>query len=210
MEGEDKMTDERYVYNLDIKDRKRTASGARAKKGGSKSRRCPLPSDTLTKAQRQKLNGSVESIKLNMPMDYARLKELTPQLRFLYLDHLVSVYKARRVDLCSMLGISNGTFWKLQQALPGRLIFKGQPKKSAPEWEAFMAVGYQNATTPQILPTAPHEAATAQEPSSVVSTPAVLSGSVTVRCTASHVLDALLRLIDDPSREYTFTVSFEN
>lgn len=50
---------------------------------------------------------------------------------------------------------------------------------------------------------------TAQEPPTVVSTPSVLAGSVTVRCTASHVLDALLRLIDDPEREYTFTVSFE-
>ena len=49
------MTDERYVYTSDVRDRKRTASGSRAKKGGSRSRRCPLPSDTLTKAQRQKI-----------------------------------------------------------------------------------------------------------------------------------------------------------
>lgn len=142
------MTDERYVYNTDIQDRKRTASGALAKKGGSRSRRCPLPSDTLTKAQRQKLNGSVESIKLNQPMSWARLRELTPTLQLLYLDHLVNEHKARRVDLCSMLGVATCTFWKLQQALPGKLVFKGQPKKPAPEWEAFMAVGYQNATTP--------------------------------------------------------------
>ena len=202
------MTDERYVYNSDIQERKRTASGARAKKGGSKSRRCPLPSDTLTKAQKRALNSSVESIKLNQPMSWERLRELTPTLQLLYLDHLVHVHKARRVDLCSMLGVATCTFWKLQKALPGRLVFKGQPKKPAPEWERFMAAGYQDAPPP-ILPTAPQEAVTAQEPSSVVSTPSVLAGSVTVRCTASHVVDALLRLIDDPECEYTFTVSFE-
>lgn len=204
------MTDERYVYNSDIQDRKRTASGARAKKGGSRSRRCPLPSDNLTKAQKRALNSSVESIKLNQPMSWARLRELTPTLQLLYLDHLVNEHKARRVDLLSMLGIVTGTFYKLQKALTGRLVFKGQPKKPAPEWERFMAAGYQEAPTPPILPTAPQEAVTVPEPSSVVSTPAVLAGSVTARCTASAVLDVLLRLIDDPSREYTFTVSFES
>lgn len=142
------MTDERYVYKSDIQDRKRTASGARAKKGGSRSCRCPLPSDTLTKAQKRALNGSVESIKLNMPMDYARLKELTPTLQWLYLDHLVSEHKARRVDLCSMLGIATCTFWHIQRALPANLVWKYNKKKPAPEWERFMAAGYQNASTP--------------------------------------------------------------
>lgn len=204
------MTDERFVYNTDIKDRKRTASGARAKKGGSRSRRCSLPSDNLSEAQRRKLNSSVFSIKINQPMDYALLKTLTPTLQFLYLSHLIDEHKSRRVDLCSMLGVAPCTFHRLQQGLPGKLAWKYKKKKPAPEWEAFMATGYQTESIPPILPKAPQEAVTAQEPSSVVSPPVVLSGSVTVRCTASHVLDALLRLIDDPEREYTFTVSFEN
>ena len=201
------MTDERFVYNADLRDRKRAAQGARAKKGGSRTKSCTLPSDALSASQKRKLNGSVESISLNSPMSWARLRELTPTLQFLYLDHLVNEHKARRVDLCAMLGVAACTFWKLQQKLPGKLIFKGQAKKPAPEWSAFMAEGYQD--TPPAPPTASQEPDTAREPSSVVSTPAVLAGSVTVRCTASHVLDALLRLIDDPEREYTFTVSFE-
>lgn len=202
------MTDERYVYKSDIQDRKRTASGALAKKGGSRSKSCTLPSDALSTSQKRKMNGSVESISLNSPMSWSRLRELTPTLQFLYLDHLVNEHKARRVDLCAMLGVATCTFWKLQQKLPGKLIFKGQAKKPAPEWERFMAAGYQD-TTPA-PPTASQKPDTAQEPSVVVSPPAVLAGSVTARCTASHVLDALLRLIDDPDREYKFTISFEN
>ena len=204
------MTDERFVYNADLRDRKRAAQGARAKKGGSRSKSCTLPSDALSASQKRKLNGSVESISLNSPMSWARLRELTPTLQFLYLDHLVNEHKARRVDLCAMLGVATCTFWKLQRELPGKLVFKGQPKKPAPEWERFMAAGYQDAAnTPPSPLDAPQEAVTAPEPSSVVSAPAVLAGSVTVRCAASHVLDALMRLIDDPEREYTFTVSFE-
>ena len=203
------MTDERFVYETDIKDRKRTASGARAKKGGSRSRRCPLPSDSLTKAQRQKLNGSVESISLNRPMAWNRLRELTPSLQFLYLDHLVNEYNARCADLVSMLGIARCTFYNLQKDLPGKLIYKCRAKKPAPEWEAFMAAGYQGAaTTPPSPPEAAQEPVTVQEPSLVVSPPVVISGSVTVRCAASHVLDVLLRLVDDPKQEYTFTVQF--
>lgn len=141
------MTDERFVYNADLRDRKRTAYGARAKKGGSRSKSCTLPSDALSASQKRKLNGSVESISLNSPMSWARLRELTPTLQFLYLDHLVTEHKARRVDLCAMLGVATCTFWKLQQKLPGKLLFNGNPKKPAPEWEAFMAEGYQD--TPQ-------------------------------------------------------------
>lgn len=204
------MTDERFVYNADLRDRKRAAQGARAKKGGSRSKSCTLPSDALSASQKRKLNGSVESISLNSPMSWARLRELTPTLQFLYLDHLVSTYNARCADLVSMLGIARCTFYKLQKDLPGKLIYKCKAKKPAPEWEAFMAAGYQNASTPPSPPEAPQEPVTVQEPSLVVPLPVVLSGSVTVRCTASHVLDALLRLIDDPEREYTFTVSFEH
>lgn len=200
------MTDERFVFTSDVRERKRTASGARAKKGGSRSKRCTLPSDALSASQKRKLNGSVESISLNSPMSWARLRELAPTLQFLYLDHLVNEHKARRVDLCAMLGVATCTFWKLQQKLPGKLIFNGQSKKPAPEWTRFMEAGYQD--VPATGNDAPQEATPAQDTPSVESTPAVLAGSVTVRCTASHVLDALKRLIDDPAQEYTFTVSF--
>lgn len=39
-------------------------------------------------------------------------------------------------------------------------------------------------------------------------TPAILAGSITVRATASGMMEALLRLINDPAQTYTFTVNF--
>ena len=140
------MTDERFVYNADIRDRKRTAASARAKKGNSRS--CTLPSDSLSAAQKRQLNGSVESLEMNKPMVWSRLRALSPTLQFLYLDHLVNEYHARRADLLEMLGVSQSTFWYLQQKLPGKLFFKSGYKKPAPEWEQFMAAGYQHAPPP--------------------------------------------------------------
>lgn len=206
------MTDERFVYAQDQKERKRTAAGAKAKKGGSRSKRCPMPSDTLTKAQREKLNGPVEQISLNKPLTYAELKELRPTLRFLYLDHLVNYHKARRVDLQKMLGCSNRTLELLIKALPGRLVFKSRRRSPAPEWLAFLANAQpaQEATqAPEAETQAPAPAEMENAPQAATKpTPALLAGSITVRATASGMLATLLRLIDDPEQEYTFTVNF--
>lgn len=206
------MTDERYVYTQEQLDRKRTATGARAKKGGSRSKRCPLPSDALTKAQKAKLNGPVESVNLNRPMTYAQLKELSPTLRFLYMDHLVNYHKARRVDLQKMLGCANRTLELLIKGLPGKLVFKGRRRSPAPEWLAFLAneQPVQEATqAPEAETQAPAPAETENAPQAATEpTPAILAGSITVCTTASGMLAAILRLIDDPAQTYTFTVNF--
>lgn len=207
------MTDERYVYTQEQRDRKRTASGARAKKGGSRSKRCPLPSDALTKAQKAKLNGPVESVNLNRPMTYAQLKELSQTLQYLYLDHLISAHKARRADLLAMLGISQSTWFNLMKKLPGKIEFSlNVPKHQAPEWLAFLANSQpaQEATqAPEAETQAPAPAETENAPQAATEpTSAILAGSITVRTTASGMLAALLRMIDDPDQEYTFTVNF--
>ena len=206
------MTDERYVYNTDIRERRSAASGARAKKGGSRSKRCTLPSDHLTPAQKRKLNGQPETVNLNRPMTFAELKKLTPTMQFLYLDHLVTVHHARRVDLLEMLGIVSGTLFKLQKALPGNLQFNGKPRKQAPEWIAFLegaqeAAQAQDAETQAPAPAEPEDApVAATEPAPVE--PEIIAGRFTVRSTRMGLIGTILRLIDDPEQTYTFTVNF--
>ena len=206
------MTDERYVYTQEQRDRKRTATGARAKKGGSRSKRCPLPSDALTKAQKAKLNGPVESVNLNRPMTYSQLKELSPTLQYLYLDHLISAHKARRADLLAMLGIVQSTWFNLMKKLPGKIEFsRNVPKKQAPEWQAFLAQ-QEAAQAPEAEAQAPApsepEDATVSATEPTPAEPEIIAGSFTVRSTRMGLIGAILRLIDDPEREYTFTVNF--
>ena len=203
------MTDERFVYQQDMRERKRTASSARSKKAGSRSKRCPMPSDTLTKAQKAKLNGPVEKINLNRPMTYAELKELSPTLQFLYLDHLVTVHKARRVDLATMLGTTSVNIGNIAKRLPGKLEFSlNVPKRhQAPEWQAFLA--QEAAQAPEAEAQAPAPAEQENAPQAATEpTPEIFAGSIKVRCTASAMLGALLRILDDPNREYEFEVSF--
>jgi len=134
------MTDERYVYVQDLKEKNSTKSGAYHKRSGKKSRYVGLPSDHLTAAQLKRRNGPVETVKLNTPMTYKELKKLTPTLQFLYLDECVTRYKARRKDLVAMLCISQSYWNKFIPTLPGRLDFTDNRRKSpAPEWLAFIS-----------------------------------------------------------------------
>ena len=208
------MTNELYVYTQDQRERKRTASGARARKVGSRSKRCTLPSDHMTTAQKRQLNGKPETVNLNRPMTYQELKKLSPTMQFLYLDHLVTVHKARRVDLASMLGTSNVTMGNIAKRLPGKLEFSQKaPKHQAPEWHAFLEGAEKAAQEAAQAPEAETQAAAPDEPqeapvAATEPTPAILAGSIKVRCTAIAMLGALLRILDDPNMEYEFEVSF--
>ena len=57
------MTDEEYLFRQTERETKRTARGAAAKKCGSKSKKCSLPSDYLSAKQRKGLNGKVMEYK---------------------------------------------------------------------------------------------------------------------------------------------------
>lgn len=141
------MTDEKYIYLQDIREKKSAGRGVFGKRTGSKTRYVGLPHDHMTAAELKRRNGKVSTVKLNQPITYAELKELTPSLRFLYLDNCINRYKARRLDLVAMLGISNPGFGKMIAKLPGKLEFKGGLHKPAPEWLAFI-----NGEAAEIIP----------------------------------------------------------
>ena len=141
------MTDEKYIYLQDIREKKSAGRGVFGKRTGSKTRYVGLPHDHVTAAELKRRNGKVSTVKLNQPITYAELKELTPSLRFLYLDNCINRYKARRLDLVAMLGISNPGFGRMIAKLPGKLEFKGGLHKPAPEWLAFI-----NGEAAEIIP----------------------------------------------------------
>ena len=141
------MTDEKYIYLQDIREKKSAGRGVFGKRTGSKTGYVGLPHDHMTAAELKRRNGKVSTVKLNQPITYAELKELTPSLRFLYLDNCINRYKARRLDLVAMLGISNPGFGRMIAKLPGKLEFKGGLHKPAPEWLAFI-----NGEAAEIIP----------------------------------------------------------
>lgn len=205
------MTDETYTLIQTQKERGSMRSRARARKCGSKSKRCTLPSDNLTPAQRRKLDGPCETVNLNRPMTYEELTALSPTLQFLYLDNCINKYKARRTDLVKMLGCAQGTFTRLLPTLPGKLIFHGKPKQPAPEWLAFIK---DTASVPDPADDPRAVAATTPAPDPDIKQDpnppqpvTILSGSFTLHGTAADLLAALARMIDT-GEALTYTLSF--
>lgn len=126
-------------FDFDVKEKKNLARGAYHRKRGSKSKKCTLPSDLLTAAQKRALNGPVSSVKLGEPILWPELKRLDTSLRKEYLNNLLDTYHVSATDLGRMLGVSDVTVYKELKALG--LKASGRPgkktKAQSEMWAAF-------------------------------------------------------------------------
>lgn len=131
------MTD----FDYENMQKKRTAQGAFHKKGGSKSKRCTMPSDYLTPAQKKKLNGPTHELNLNQPLTWAEYKCIpTDSLKKTYLSNLMNTYKPSAQMLHRMFGCAATTVTAelRRQGLPvGKKGTKKPTKEQQAMWEAF-------------------------------------------------------------------------
>ena len=72
----------------EVKQKKSLVSSARHKVSGARSRKCTLPSDHLTAAQKRGLNGPVHTYAINRPMTWAQFKEMPADLQQAHLDYV--------------------------------------------------------------------------------------------------------------------------
>ena len=75
-------------FDFDVAQKKRIARGAYNRKGGSRSKKCTLPDDSLTPAQRAKLSKTLVSVNLKAPMTLAQFKLLPTDIKREYLEWL--------------------------------------------------------------------------------------------------------------------------
>ena len=73
-------------FDYDVMQKKRIARGASRMKRGSKSKKCTLPSDYLTAAQKRRLNGPVSTYKLDEPMSLESFKAMPEDLQKQYME----------------------------------------------------------------------------------------------------------------------------
>ena len=93
-------------FDYDVREKKRIASGARARKCGSKSKRCTLPSDYLTAKQKKGLNGEMKTYNLSAPMNYIQFRDMPEDLQKeyltkLYVDWRISLTEISKMFKCS-------------------------------------------------------------------------------------------------------------
>ena len=127
-----------HDFDFDIMEKKRIAQGARARKCGSKSRKCTLPSDYLTAAQKKGLNGKVSTYNLSEPMTYSKFRVMPDDLQKEYLLKLRNEMGATLTAMGKMMQCSPET---VRQALMRHGIptnIKRMSFESKLRWDAWL------------------------------------------------------------------------
>ena len=124
------LSDEEYIYRQDIKEKKAAGRGIYSKKNGSKSKKCTLPSDYMTRKEKMAMNGEVMSYNPNAWYTWEEFKKLPMEYQIKYVNSLLTRYNcsfrsiAKYVFQMSDVGLRN-YFQRKQQ-----LQYINMPEKS--------------------------------------------------------------------------------
>lgn len=139
------MTDEKYVFVSDVKEKKRTAHGAFNKVRGT-GRRVNFPSDYLTEREKKSMNSEVKSFDLKQPMKWAEFCAMPEDLQREYIIRLRNLYSASLGKLSQMFGVHNTTVHHKLNALNIEKLPPGV--RCSPEWDSFIKYGTPREATP--------------------------------------------------------------
>lgn len=221
------MTDEKYLFEQTSRERKRNARGSFAKKGGSRSKRCSLPSDYLTEKQRKELNGPVETYDLivNAPITAEKWNRFHPLVKKSYIKTCFKQHHARLHDIAVMLGKTDSNFRKELRSYHidvdalARESKAFRKRKPSEEWMEFLkipdlpAISWEEAVRLQKEEKAAQEASDAvkqanDDVSSADELLKIVSGSLNYIGDPAAVFQKALLAID-PSKEYHFQIRFK-
>lgn len=204
------MDDAEYLFHQQSKTAKRLARGAYAKKGGSRSRKCSLPSDKLTPKQLRERNGKIMSYNLSKPMNWKTFKSLDDETQSEYLYRLAKLHYARGVDVAEMFGINSSYFsqW-LKTKSWGRAIFEHTGRKTPhSKWVEFL---HPTASDPVYTPEPVKEPENDQTapPEVKLDNPVASTdkGWVIYTGLPASVFEKAYKLLDNED-EYTVTIMF--
>lgn len=91
-------------FDYEVYQRKRIARGAAAKKNGSKSKKCTMPSDYLTAAQKKKLNGDVKTMNIKKAITKEEFERYPDDIKKLYILTVREMFGASNGEIADMLG----------------------------------------------------------------------------------------------------------
>lgn len=100
------MSDEKYEYIEDVKDKAFTARSARNKKGHTgKGGAVRTASDFMTKKQLDALNGECKTYRLGAPMSWDEFSKMPDDLKAMYIKNLRKKFNVPDLELATAMGI---------------------------------------------------------------------------------------------------------
>ena len=140
-----RMSDEAYELMQENREKKVTAHSAKNRRGHTgKGGSVRLPSDNLTKKQREAMNGDCKSYRLGSPMGWEEFNEMPDGLKIMYIKLIRDKYHTPDRILAQCMGVPAATFSKKMRELNIGLvqdaeaeIYKWYGSTQAQEFEAW-------------------------------------------------------------------------
>ena len=107
------MTDAEYVFNQTSRERKQLANAARHKKNGSRSRKCTLPGDYLSKKEKLALNGEVKTYSMKKRYTVEEFKQMPDDIQLEYVNHKINCYDLGSAVISKELFGMSGSWLKM-------------------------------------------------------------------------------------------------
>lgn len=105
------MTDEKFTFISDVREKKVTGYSASKRRTHSGKRgKVSFPSDNLTKKELRNMSGECKSYRLNEPMKWAQFKAMPDDLKITYIKLIREKYNADGKNIAEMLGICYGSY----------------------------------------------------------------------------------------------------
>lgn len=133
------MTDEKFTFIEDLREKKKTATGAHHKrthcgKGGA----VRFPSDYKTAKELRAMNGEVKSYKLNDPMSWKEFKAMPDDIKIAYIKALRKRYNVSDTKIAEMMCVSQHTLSNLMVRLGIRSARQSREKWDKDGWYAWV------------------------------------------------------------------------
>lgn len=100
------MTDERYVFVTDVREKKRVARGAFNKRTHAGGGSVKFPSDYLSGKELKEMSGEARTYRLNSPMTWYEFRSMPEDLQILYITSIREKYQVCDSDIFRMMGVS--------------------------------------------------------------------------------------------------------
>ena len=124
-------------FEYDCYRKKTVAHSAARRKGGSKSKKCSLPSDHMTQKQWNERCGQVMSYNIGRPMAWAEFSQLPKDLKEEYMNNLIEKYNANARTIAEVFGVSVATVFRVVKNDDLNVTFLKGKHPAGEKYEAF-------------------------------------------------------------------------
>lgn len=183
-------------FEFDCLQKKRLAQQAKYRKRGSKSKKCPMSTDHMTKKQWIERCGKIVTIKMDSPVSWASFKELSKQTQEEYLKNLMEKYHINASSLAEMFHITPITVRRhiatqgLAVSFPVGHSMNAEGRRA---WELFLSGDAVEQSENEV--SVENEETCDEEPMSMCSFSLRFSGKIDV----SMISNSLIRILGDHS-----------